>query len=58
MRDCCDEEEHRHGTKERKLRMTEREIETWADENRREKRERERKTDEYLALLQQEERGK
>ena len=34
-----------------------REIETWADENRREKRERERKTDEYLALLQQEERG-
>ena len=34
-----------------------REAETWADENRREKREMERKTDEYLALLQQEERG-
>ena len=34
-----------------------REVETQADENRREKREMERKTDEYLALLQQEERG-
>ena len=34
-----------------------REVESHADENRREKREMERKTDEYLALLQQEERG-
>jgi hypothetical protein len=34
-----------------------REVQSWADENRREKRELERKTDEYLARLQQEERG-
>lgn len=34
-----------------------REVETWPDENRREKRELERKTDEYLARLQEEERG-
>lgn len=31
-----------------------REVEAWADENKREKRELERKTEEYLALLQEE----
>ena len=59
MRDCCDEKERPSWhARTRKLRMhASAKSKRRPMQNRHEKREMERKTDEYLALLQQEERG-